>query len=117
MSWTAYFDPRLNRDAVTRAFGSKDDASRSRAGTVIYDLANLEFVHAHFPRGLPASLAALAADSLAVDLCWGRQAPRLVSQFGQLYRWFPSILKAITIVRPETLLQWHRAVFRRPFAE
>ena len=27
MSWTAhYFDPRLNRDAVTRAFGSKDDA-------------------------------------------------------------------------------------------
>ncbi len=41
----------------------------------------------------------------------------LVSQFGQLYRWFPSILKAITIVRPETLVQWHRAVFRRPFAE
>jgi hypothetical protein len=27
MSWTAhYFDPRLNRDAVTRGFGSKDDA-------------------------------------------------------------------------------------------
>jgi hypothetical protein len=37
--------------------------------------------------------------------------------FPQLYRWFPSILKAITIVRPETLVQWHRAVFRRPFAE
>jgi hypothetical protein len=37
--------------------------------------------------------------------------------FIQLYRWFPSILKAITIVRPETLVQWHRAVFRRPFAE
>jgi hypothetical protein len=30
MSWTAhYFDPRLNRDAVTRAFGSKDDALRA----------------------------------------------------------------------------------------
>jgi hypothetical protein len=29
MAWTAhYFDPRLNRDAVTRAFGSKDDALR-----------------------------------------------------------------------------------------
>src|SRR5258708_38749207 len=30
-----------------------------------------------------------------------------------LYRWFPSILKAITITRPETLLRWHRAGFRR----
>jgi hypothetical protein len=25
----------------------------------------------------------------------------------------PSILKAITIVRPETLVRWHRAGFRR----
>src|SRR5947208_3371219 len=30
-----------------------------------------------------------------------------------LYRWFPSVLKAITIIRPETLLRWHRAGFRR----
>jgi hypothetical protein len=30
-----------------------------------------------------------------------------------LYRWFPSILKAITIIRPETLVGWHRAGFRR----
>lgn len=30
----------------------------------------------------------------------------------QLYRWFPSILKVITIVRPETLVRWHRAGFR-----
>jgi hypothetical protein len=30
-----------------------------------------------------------------------------------LYRWFPSVLKAITIVRPETLIRWHRAGFRR----
>src|SRR5947209_9556192 len=29
-----------------------------------------------------------------------------------LYRWFPSILKAITIIRPETLVRWHRAGFR-----
>ena len=29
--------------------------------------------------------------------------------FIQLYRWFPSVLKAITIVRPETLVRWHRA--------
>jgi len=26
---------------------------------------------------------------------------------------FPSVLKAITIVRPETLVRWHRAGFRR----
>src|SRR2546421_3751056 len=33
--------------------------------------------------------------------------------FIQLYRWFPSVLKAITIIRPETILRWHRAGFRR----
>ena len=33
--------------------------------------------------------------------------------FIQLYRWFPSILKVLTIVRPETLVRWHRAGFRR----
>ncbi len=32
--------------------------------------------------------------------------------FIQLYRWFPSILKALTIIRPETLVRWHRAGFR-----
>jgi hypothetical protein len=31
----------------------------------------------------------------------------------QLYLWFPSVLKAITIIRPETLVRWHRAGFRR----
>src|SRR5260370_39915527 len=31
----------------------------------------------------------------------------------KLYRWFPSVLMAITIVRPETLVRWHRAGFRR----
>jgi hypothetical protein len=31
----------------------------------------------------------------------------------QLYRWFPSILRAITIIRPETLVRWHRAGVRR----
>jgi len=29
--------------------------------------------------------------------------------FIQLYRWFPSILKAITTFRPETLVRWHHA--------
>ena len=30
----------------------------------------------------------------------------------QLYRWFPSILQVLPIVRPETLVRWHRAGFR-----
>src|SRR6202047_5395706 len=29
-----------------------------------------------------------------------------------LYRGFPSILQVLTIVRPETLVRWHRAGFR-----
>ena len=33
--------------------------------------------------------------------------------FIQLYRWFPAILRALTIIRPETLVRWHRAGFRR----
>src|SRR5262249_30250400 len=33
--------------------------------------------------------------------------------FIQLYCGFPSVLKAITIVRPETLVRWHRAGFCR----
>jgi type II secretory pathway pseudopilin PulG len=33
--------------------------------------------------------------------------------FVQLYRWFPSILQVLTIIRPETLVSWHRAGFRR----
>src|SRR6202045_467342 len=31
----------------------------------------------------------------------------------QMYRWFPSVLKVVTIVQPETLVRWHRAGFRR----
>jgi hypothetical protein len=30
----------------------------------------------------------------------------------QLYRWFPSILKVLAIVQPETVIRWHRAGFR-----
>ena len=33
--------------------------------------------------------------------------------FIQLYRWFPSVLKVITVIRPDTLVRWHRAGFRR----
>ena len=33
--------------------------------------------------------------------------------FLQLYRWFPSIVKAMTTIRPETLVRCHHAGFRR----
>src|ERR1700674_5755147 len=43
--------------------------------------------------------------------------PRLTNNdrwfFVQLYRWFPSILPVLMIIRPETLVGWHRAGFRR----
>jgi hypothetical protein len=32
--------------------------------------------------------------------------------FIQLYRWIPSILQVLTIIRPEPLVRWHRAGFR-----
>src|SRR3974390_1992383 len=32
--------------------------------------------------------------------------------FVQLYRWFPSVRQVLTIVRPETLIRWHRLGFR-----
>ncbi len=31
----------------------------------------------------------------------------------QMYRWFPSILQVLKIIRPETLVRWHRAGFGR----
>ena len=30
----------------------------------------------------------------------------------RLYRWFPSVLQVITVIRPETLVRWHRTGFR-----
>ena len=36
-----------------------------------------------------------------------------ISFLVMLYRWFPSVRKAIRIIRPETLVRWHRAGFRR----
>src|SRR5258708_32618025 len=33
--------------------------------------------------------------------------------FVQMYRWFPSILKVVIILQPETLVRCHRAGFRR----
>ena len=32
--------------------------------------------------------------------------------FIQLYRWFPSILNILAVMRPQMLVRWHRAGFR-----
>ena len=46
-----------------------------------------------------------------------KSRPRLANTdrwfFVRLYPWFPSILDVLTIIRPETLVRWHRAGFRR----
>ena len=49
----------------------------------------------------------------------GRRAPKRLNLnspdrflFIWLYRWFPSVLGAIAIIRPETIIRWHRAGFR-----
>src|SRR5262245_49370 len=36
--------------------------------------------------------------------------------FVWLYRWFPSVLSAIAILRPETIIRWHRAGFQSSWA-
>ena len=33
--------------------------------------------------------------------------------FVQLYRWFPAAVRAVSLIRPETIVRWHRAGFRR----
>jgi transposase InsO family protein len=65
---------------------------------------------------LEAENAALRRQ-LVVLRCMVHKRVRLTNSdrlfFIQLYRWFPSVLKVITIIRPETLVRWHRAGFRR----
>ncbi len=41
---------------------------------------------------------------------WLRNTDRLI--FVWMYRLFPSILNAITVVKPETVIGWHRRSFR-----
>jgi hypothetical protein len=46
-----------------------------------------------------------------------RSRPQLTNNdrwfFVQLYRRFPSILQVLTIIRPDTVVRWHQAGFRR----
>jgi len=37
---------------------------------------------------------------------------KLLKFLVQLYRWCPSILRALVIIEPETVVRWHRAGFR-----
>src|SRR5262249_22867832 len=37
--------------------------------------------------------------------------------FVWLYRWFPCVLSAIAILRPETIIRWHRAGFQSYWRE
>jgi hypothetical protein len=65
--------------------------------------------------GLQAENAALRQQVIVLQRkCRGRvrltNGDRLF--FVQLYRWFPSILEVVQIIRPETLVRWHRAGFR-----
>src|SRR5437016_9701069 len=54
----------------------------------------------------------------AIPICELDATPHPALQHNQLmterrvFRWFPSVLRAITIIRPETLVRWHRAGFR-----
>src|SRR6267142_2183716 len=67
-------------------------------------------------RGLEAENAALRRQ-LTILQRKVRSRVRLTNSdrlfFVLLYRWFPSILKTMTIIQPETLVRWHRAGFRR----
>ena len=66
--------------------------------------------------GLEAQNAALR-EQLVVLRRKVKGRPRLTNSdrwfFVQLYRWFPSILDVLAIIRPETLVRWHKAGFRR----
>ena len=67
-------------------------------------------------RGLEAENVALRRQ-LAILQRKVRSRVRLTNSdrlfFVLLYRWFPLILKTMTIIQPGTLVRWHRAGFRR----
>ena len=66
--------------------------------------------------GLEAENAALR-QQLVVLRRKVKGRPRLTNTdrwfFVRLYRWSPSILDVLAIIRPEALVRWHRAGFRR----
>jgi len=47
----------------------------------------------------------------------GHDALRAGRALWWLYRWFPSVLSAIAILRPETIIRWHREGFQSYWRE
>jgi hypothetical protein len=89
-----------------------DDVTESRSG---YCVSSWGFWPRHLSRRSAAENAALR-HQLIVLRCKLRGRVQLANSdrwfLVQLYRWFPSILKVLTITRPEALVRWHRAGFR-----
>jgi hypothetical protein len=58
-----------------------------------------------------------APTSELIACAGGRRAgpalPTAIAGSLSSYRWFPSILKVLTIIRPETLVRWHRRISHR----
>jgi hypothetical protein len=59
-------------------------------------------------RGAPASAERIAAEGARSRPAHEQHRLFLVL----LYRWCPAVLKAITVIRPETLVRWHWTGFR-----
>src|SRR5262249_523849 len=90
--------------------------SRHSRRIVPISLSTYEFCHGDPKSWLEAENAALRQQLIVLQRqVRGRvqftNSDRLF--FIQLYRWFPSVLKAMTIMRPETVMRWQRAGFRR----
>src|SRR4051794_24736496 len=109
----------ITRRSSTRALPR---VSVGRCGLIF---ENCAFVSQNWSRLIYASFSEAVnhATTLVPTLLWvqtlgrtcrGRarltNSDRLV--FVQLYRWFPSIIGVLRIIRPETLIRWHRARFR-----
>jgi hypothetical protein len=60
----------------------------------------------------------LEAENAALRHCGGRcragfgSRTMIVGSLSKLYGWFPSFLQVLAIIRPATLVRWHRAGFR-----
>ena len=67
------------------------------------------------PQGQLAAENAALRRQLAILQRKVRNRVRLTNSdrlfFVLLYRWFPSILKTMTVIQPETLVRWHRPAF------
>lgn len=63
-----------------------------------------------FSQGLPGSMNSVFTPSLPSQCCTARAAN--AGPLSDRMRLFPSVLNAIAIVQPETIIRWHRKGFR-----